>query len=74
MTFIHTYVLINVHEPCSLFHISCSKIKFIFYFEDHNRNKYFGFVCNPRFIAYMYFIMICIHCILLYMLMVDPIK
>ena len=30
--------------------------------------------CNPRFIVYMYFIMICIHYILLYMLMVDPIK
>ena len=44
-------------------------------FEDHNGNKSFDFLCNPRFILYMYFIMICIHCILLYMLMaVDPIK
>ena len=37
-------------------------------------DKSYDFVCNPRFIVYVYFIMICIHYILLYMLMVDPIK
>ena len=30
-----------------------------FIFEDHNGIKSFDF---PRFIVYMYFIMICIHC------------
>ena len=39
-----------------------------------NALKSFDFLCNPRFIVYMYFIMICMHCILLYMLMVDQIK
>ena len=29
---------------------------------------------NPRFIVYIYFIIICIHCIWLYMLIVDPVK
>ena len=48
--------------------------KFIFVIDDHNGNKSFDFLCNPRFIVYMYLIMMCIHCILLYMLMVDPIK
>ena len=49
-------------------------LRFIFLFEDHNEIKSFDFLCNPRFIVCMYFIMICIHCILVYMLMVDPIK
>ena len=50
----------------------CCHLIYIF-FEDHNGNKS-DFLCNPRFIVYMYFIMICINDILLYMLMVDPIK
>ena len=45
--------------------------------EDHNGNKVFDVLCNPRFIFYIYISVIymySIHCILLYMLMVDPIK